>query len=86
MTAPITIHGPWTLGTNLTATGNVVDASGGGSVPGASDLIGSDGTSFTGVTVGSGLNLTTGTLTATGGGGTLTGVGTPGYVAVCTLA
>jgi hypothetical protein len=45
MTAPVTIHGPWTLGTNLTATGNVVDASG-------------------------------------GGGGTLTGVGTPGYVAV----
>jgi hypothetical protein len=45
MTSPVTIHGPWELGSNLTATGNRVDASG-------------------------------------GGGGTLTGVGTPGYVAI----
>jgi len=30
MTAPVIIHGPWELGTNLTATGSRVDASGGG--------------------------------------------------------
>jgi hypothetical protein len=36
MTSPVTIHGPWELGTNLTATGNRVDAaSGGGTLTGA---------------------------------------------------
>jgi hypothetical protein len=47
--------------------------------PAAANLLGSSGSAFTPVTVGSGLSLSGGTLTATaGGGGTVTATGTQG--------
>lgn len=63
-----------TLGTNLSMSGNTLNASGGGggcSTSGSSILSGDGAGGCSNVTVGTGLDFTGGTLSATGGGGAL---------------